>query len=88
MRTVLYHSRKMRWIKLKHFFNKIKSEKGAALKAPPPPFQAEQKWSAAAAATTVTVAVNKDDSYDEDPYPVIVKKIAKTVVVHIKTYPF
>ena len=42
----------------------------------------------AAAAAAAAVAVNKNDRYDKDPYPIIVYEIAKTVVVHIKTYPF
>lgn len=38
-------------------------------------------------AAATTVAVNENDRHDEDPNPVIVYKIAKTVV-HSVTYPF
>ena len=42
----------------------------------------------ATAAAAAAVTVNEDDRYDEDPYPIIIDEIAKTVVVHKIIHPF
>ena len=45
--------------------------------------KSEPLTTAAASATAAAVAVKENDRNDEDPYPIIVYDVAKTVVVHI-----